>query len=100
MAKYLLLWELDPTKVPVNPRERAAAWKPMMEMVKQEMEDGVTKDWGGFVGELRGYSVVEGTEVEIGVMVQKYVPYVHFEVHPVGSVEQVEEIIKELDSMG
>lgn len=96
MGKYLLLWELDPTKVPVNPQERAAAWKSMIEMVKQEIEKGMTKDWGSFVGELRGYSVVEGTEVEIGTMVQKYVPYVHFEVHPVGSVEQVEDVIKAL----
>ena len=66
MAKYLLLWEIDTTKVPVSPKERGAGWKALMEMVKQDIKKGITKDWGAFVGELNGYSVDEGTEVEIG----------------------------------
>lgn len=26
MGKYLVLWEVDPTKVPIDPKERGAAW--------------------------------------------------------------------------
>lgn len=98
MGKYLLLWDVDPAKVPVNPKERAAAWKPLIDMVKQDMEKGITKDWGCFVGEMSGYSVVEGTEVEIGAQLQKYVPYVLFEVHPLASLEQMGEIINALST--
>ena len=48
------------------------------------------------VGEINGYSVVEGTEVEIGNMVQQYVPFVSFKTQPVASVSQVSEVIKAL----
>lgn len=96
MGKFLLLWEIDGTKVPISPQERGAGWGALIDMVKQDLEKGRFKDWGAFVGEINGYVVAEGTEVEIGNMVQRYVPFVFFKVHPVASVSQVGEIIKAL----
>ena len=96
MARYLLMWQLDPARVPVDPKERGAGWAGLMSMVKKDMEKGITKDWGAFVGEGRGYCVVEGTETEISGLVQQYSPIVHFETHPVMSMSQVDEIIKSL----
>jgi hypothetical protein len=65
-------------------------------MTKQDLAQGALKDWGSFVGELKGYAVAEGTEVEIGTFIQRYVPYVTFKTYPVATVGQVEEIIKAL----
>ncbi|MCX5919453.1 MAG: hypothetical protein NTX30_22615 [Deltaproteobacteria bacterium] len=96
MGKYLLLWEVDRTKVPVNPKERMAGFNVLLEMVKQDIKNGTTKDWGAFVGELNGYSVVEGTEVEIMSGLQKFAPFVHFKTHPIASVTQTEEMITAL----
>jgi len=96
MAKYLLLWEIDTAKIPVSPKERGAGWKALMEMVKQDIKRGFTKDWGAFVGELSGYAVDEGTEVEVMNALQQYTPFVHFKVHPIASVSQVDEMIKAL----
>jgi len=96
MGKYLMLWEVDRTKVPVSPQERGAGWGAMLDMTKEDMEKGVIKDWGAFVGELNGYGIAEGTEVEIGNMVQRYVPFVNFKVYPVASLSQVVEITKKL----
>lgn len=96
MGKYLLLWEIDRTKAPVSPKERGAGWNALMAMVKQDIQKGITKDWGAFVGEINGYTVVEGSETEIGIMVQQFVPFVQFKVHPIASVGQVDEIIKAL----
>ena len=96
MARYLLFWELDPAKVPVSPQERAAGWTALINMTKQDLAQGQLKDWGAFVGELKGYAVAEGTEVEVGTFIQRYVPYVTFKTHPVATVGQVEEIIKAL----
>jgi hypothetical protein len=93
MGKYLLIWEVDRTKVPVNPKERGAGFNMLLEMVKQDIIKGTTKDWGVFVGELSGYSVVEGTEVEIMNQLQMFAPFVHFKTHPIASVTQVEEMI-------
>jgi hypothetical protein len=65
-------------------------------MVKQDIKKGLNKDWGAFVGEINGYAVLEGTEVEIMNSLQQYVPFVNFKVHPVASVSQVDEMIKAL----
>ena len=96
MGKYLLLWEIDATKIPVSPKERGAGWNALMEMVKQDIKKGMNKDWGAFVGEINGYAVIEGTEVEVMNTLQQYVPFVHFKVHPIASVSQVDEMIKAL----
>jgi hypothetical protein len=96
MGKYLLLWEMDRTKIPVSPKERGVGTGMLLEMVKQDIKKGITKDWGVFVGEHAGYAVVEGTEVEILNNIQQFTPFVYFRVHPIGSVTQVEEMIKTL----
>ena len=94
MGKYLLLWKIDPTRLPVSAKERGAGWKGFMEMIKQDIKKGLIKDWGTFIGELSGYAVNEGSELEVMNAVQQYTPFVHFKVHPIGSISQVEEMIK------
>jgi hypothetical protein len=96
MGKYLMLWEIDTTKIPLSPKERGNGWNLLMGMVKQDIKKGLNKDWGAFVGEINGYAVLEGTEVEIMNALQQYVPFVHFKVHPIASVSQVDEMIKAL----
>ena len=66
MTRYLMEWELDHTKVPISPKERANAWMPMIQMVKQDMQRGLLKEWGTYIGEMRGFGVFEGSEEEAG----------------------------------
>ena len=94
MAKFLILWEVDSTRVPTAAKERGTAWLAMVEMVKADMKKGFTKDWGSFPGELNGYAIDEGTEVTIMTELMKYAPYVKFEVRAVATLAQVEEAIK------
>jgi len=96
MSKYLMLWELDPTKVPADRKERAALWGPMIQMVKQQMKDGTTKDWGVFAGGLEGYSVSDGNEMTLAKSVQRYLPYVTFTAYPIITIDQMEEVIEDL----
>lgn len=96
MGKYLVLWEVDQSRVPVDAKEKGAGWGALLEMVKQDIKAGITKDWGGFVGEINGYAIWEGTEVEVGSGLVKYSPFVRFKVYPISSVSQVDEIIKSL----
>ena len=96
MPKYFMTWEIDTDKIPISREERAAAWAPMIEMVKEGMKEGRIKEWGSFVGEMRGYSIAEGTEAEIGAFNQQWVPFVNFQVHPVATVSDVEVVIASL----
>ena len=91
-----MMWEIDSGKVPISREERAAAWEPMIAMVKQGLKDGHIKDWGSFVGEMSGYSIAEGTEAEMGIFNQQWVPFVKFKVHPIASVSDVEATIANL----
>jgi len=38
MGKYLLLWDLDPARMPVDPKERAAGWSALMAMVEKDLD--------------------------------------------------------------
>jgi hypothetical protein len=94
MPRYLLLWEVDQAKIPINPKERGAGWAALMKMVRQDHEKGITKDWGAFVGETRGYAVNEGSELDVMKALQQYAPFVKFQVFPIASEALVNEMIK------
>ncbi len=96
MGKYLVLWEVDQTKIPIDPKERGQGWSFLMAMIRQDIEKGITKDWGAFVGETKGYTVNEGTELEVMKALQQYVPFCIFKVHPISTESQVNEMIKGL----
>jgi len=91
MAKYLLTWQVDQSRAPIDPKERGVAWGMLIDMVKNDQVKGIMKDWGAFVGETNGYSIVEG-----GNMVQQYIPFVSFKTQPVASISQVSEVIKSI----
>jgi len=95
MGKYLVLWEVDKSRLPISPKERGAGWGVLMKAVGESLkEGGITESWGAFVGELRGYAVWDASELEILIEAQKYVPWVTFETHPIATIEQVNEMIK------
>jgi hypothetical protein len=96
MGKYLILWEIDQTKIPIDPKERGEGWGFLMAMVGQDIEKGITKDWGAFIGEAGGYAIDEGPELEVMNTLQQYVPFCKFKVHPIASASQVNEMIKDL----
>ena len=94
MTKFLILWESDMNRVPVDPKERITNWTMLLNMVKDDFKSGGLTDWGEFAGGGRGYSIAEGTEQEIYMALSRYVPYVKFEVHPILSMSQMEEMMK------
>jgi len=96
MGKYLVLWQMDGSKIPIDPKERGQGYGKLLALVKQDFEKGLNIDWGAFVGEGRGYSIVEGAEVEISTQLQQYVPFCTFQVHPLMTVSQVNEMIYSL----
>jgi hypothetical protein len=96
MGKYLILWKVDLNKMPISREERAAALGPMVDLVEQGMKEGRIKDWGTFVGEMSGYSIAEGNEIEVSLSNQQWVPFCDFEVHPVASISDTKKVIGEL----
>jgi hypothetical protein len=96
MPKYLVLWEVDSSRAPVNPKERGAAWLGLLEMVKQDLKEGKVTEWGLFAGESAGFNTSNMTEVELGKSLQKYYPWVTFKVHQYMSADQAMDVSKSL----
>ena len=94
MGKHLVLWEIDQSQVPTDSKERAAAWGAMLDMIKQDIKEGKASDWGCFVGEPRGYTIGDQSDVDLTIDLQRFFPFITFQVFPVMSVEQVEEVTK------
>jgi hypothetical protein len=96
MAKYLALWEVEQSKIPIDPKQKGAAWGMLMAVVRQDLAKGVMTNWGMFVGETNGFCLMEGTELEVMNSLTQYVPFVIFQLHPVATESQVNEMIKVL----
>jgi hypothetical protein len=96
MAKFLTLWETDMSRVPENPEEARSLYTKLINMIKEDMESGRTKDFGYFFSGNEGYSIDEGTEEEIALAVMKCSPYIKCKVYPILSVSQVDSIMKTL----
>ncbi len=94
MGRYLALWEIDNSRVPVDANEWAEMRRRLMAMVEQDMKAGKLKEWGAFFFERRGYAVYEGTEVEVDSMLGQYTPYGIFKVHPVITLDQLMESLQ------
>ena len=98
MAKYFMSWEVDASRAPVDPKERGALWSGMVEIVRQQIRDGITTDWGCFAGETRGYSIgsSDRTALDMSKTLQQFYPFITFEVHEVMSIDDIGELAKSM----
>ncbi|NVM00742.1 MAG: hypothetical protein HWN67_00280 [Candidatus Helarchaeota archaeon] len=77
-------------------KDIAMGWAVLLNMVKEDVKSGKIKEWGAFAGELRGYTVLEGTPIEISDFTTQYAPFVTFTTHILLSVDEVEKVIKNM----
>lgn len=94
MGKYLTLWDVDTSRVPEDPKEQLEFFERIQNMVKEDLKNGPTKDFGMFLGGDRGYAIDEGTEEEVAMSNMKYCPFIKCTVHQVISADQVDKIMK------
>ena len=70
--------------------------KPISIKKCEDIERKIIKDWGCFVGEGSGYTIVEGSEVDIQKMIQPYTPFCQFSTHPIASFDQINEVVQSM----
>ncbi len=96
MGKYLSLWELDMNRVPEDPKKQLELFTKLQNMVKEDLKNGIIKDFGIFLGGDAGYSIVEGTDEQIAMFTMKYAPFVKCKIQSAISIEQIDEIMKKI----
>ncbi len=94
MTKFLTLFELDRTKIPDSPEEQMQYYAMLRSMMKEDMENGKTKEFGAFVGGLKGFVIREGTEQEVEMEIGKYVKFTNYKTYPFHDINQLEEMAK------
>ena len=93
MARYYASWRVVRERMADDPATIAGGWKMLIEAVKADLDTGRVKEWGAFPGSLGGYSVIEGTEMDVMKFTMQYAPYIAFEVYPLVSAAEVEEFL-------
>ena len=97
MSRYYIQWETKESVIGTDPAKGAKLALSLLEMVKQEMQAGTTKEWGCIPGEPRGYSIVEApNESDLAIGMMKWSPYLNFEVKPVLTLDQTIESFKKV----
>ena len=96
MAKYLNLWEIDNSRLPTDPKERATRQMQQLEAIKKMLAEGQILDWGLFAGGGAGYAISEGAESDMLRRTLPFGPSVKFHLHPILSVDQVIDVMKSM----
>ena len=96
MAKYMVLWEVDTSKIPEDAKARKAGWLAAQELVVKKLNEGVLKEWGGFAGELGGYIIAEGSAVDLHALTSLWMPLVKFTTKEVITIHEVNKVTKAL----
>ena len=96
MTKYLILWQFNPALLQLTGEERVKLLIKLSEMIKENIKNGIIKDWGMSPDESIGYIISEQTEKELYAALLPFVSYISFKVHPMLSVNEVLEEIKNL----
>ena len=96
MGRYILFQEADETKIHIYPTVSRKSWLAACEMVRQDFETGIIKDWGVILGQAKGFAIDEGTEEEIQKAILQYIPYFRFKVIPIRTIDQHIKALKNL----
>ena len=96
MGRYLVMWEADESKIPLDPEERKMSWLGAIEMERQNMKERGTVDWGCFIGTTKGYSIHEGSKEDAINSTLQFIPYFKFQIFEVVNIDELESAIKNM----
>ncbi len=92
--KYFTLWELETSKMPTDPAERAQRSAKMNEMTRQYLKDNPGSDWGIFIGESGGYGIGGKSPQDIIKLGFMFAPYIKFKVYQAASIDELWDVMK------
>ena len=91
MSRYLVLWEINQSQFPADPKERVTLMSQAKEWVEKNISKGIITSWGAFLTGGKGYSVFECSPSEIYKEAQTFNPYFTIQIHEVLSVNELPE---------
>ena len=89
MARYMVLWEVDTSRTPEDPKAKKAQHLGFQEVVVKHLKEGRIKEYGAFAGETCGYVIIEGSAVDLATRTFMWVPFVKFKVRELLTIDEV-----------
>jgi hypothetical protein len=96
MARYMVLWEVEASRIPEDPKTKKALLLGFQELVKKQLKEDIVKEWGAFAGEGSGYIIVEGNVVRLHSITEGWVPFVKFTTKVIMTIDEVNKATKAL----
>ena len=96
MARYMVLYEVDTSRTPEDPKAKKAQLLGFDELVVKNLKEGVIKDFGIFAGERNGYIIFEGSGVDLYALTTMWVPFVKFTAREIITVDEANKANKAL----
>lgn len=88
MARYLINWSMDLSRMPEDPELRGKHVMSLLELVSHDLETGDLKDWGVIPGQAQGFCITECEPAALVPLLMKYLPKMKFETHPLLNFEE------------
>ena len=89
MAKYMVLWEIDTSRTPEDPKAKKAQLRGFGDVVVKQMKEGKIKEWGVFAGEMCGFTIFEGSVTDLHIFNTLWVPFVNPKVRQIMTIDEV-----------
>ncbi len=96
MAKFLILWHVNPVTIPHDPVERAKLNEMMWATIDDMLKTGEITEFGFFLDGTSGYTLVEGEPADVLKVSASFRPFVDSAVHEIVPYETEKEVFREV----
>ncbi len=98
MPRYLVLWEMDRSRIPSDQNERMMLMKNLSDMTKKWLKENPGSQWGMSFDSGRGFALHPSTETWQGLSkhLLMFGPYIKGEYFQVVTIEEAEEVLSSM----
>jgi hypothetical protein len=94
MAKFLILWHLNPTAVPLDPAEHAKLNEMLYARIDNMLKKGEIMEFGFFLEGSSGYAISEGESADTFNLLTGFFPIIRFEPREIIPYKTGKEILR------
>ena len=94
MAKFLILWRVNPMMMPHDPVEHVTLNEKMWATIDNMMKTGEIREEGFFLDGTSGYTLVEGEPADVLKVSASFRPFVDSAVHEIVPYETGKEVVR------
>jgi len=94
LAKYLTLWHLNPTAVPLDPAEHVKLNEMLYARIDNMLKKGEIMEFGFFLEGSSGYAISEGESADTFDLLTGFFPVIRFEPREIIPYKMGKEILR------